>query len=336
MHVISALLASVLWGTADFLGGAVSRRLPVATVVGASQLVALIGLLPLAAALGAFDEPTTYLVPGLFAGVAGLLALTAFYRALALGTMGVVAPIAALGVVVPVAVGLLQGERPGAVRLAGILVGIVGVVLASGPELSGGAGARPLLLAVVAGLGFGAVLVLLAEGSEGGSTATVVMTLLTMRTASVALLVLALGGGALRTAIRPAAEVGRATVGSPPVEPSSSGGRASVGSAPDGRPSVGAAAAAGAGQSAEAPRPLRVTRADLPVLVVIGAFDVGANGAFAVASQGALVSVTSVLASLYPVVTVLLARRFLAERLAGAQAAGVALALAGVALLAAG
>ena len=283
MAVLSALLASVLWGTADFLGGRTSRRLPVGSVLGVSQLAALLGLVPLAVVLGAFDEPRAYVVPGLLAGLAGLLALAAFYRALATGTMGVVAPIAALGVVVPVVVGLLDGERPGPWRLAGIVLGVVGIVLASGPELSGGTGARPLLLAAGAGVGFGTVLVLVAEGAASGSAGAVVMTLLTMRLVSVVLL----------TALLLAADPRRGLE-------------------------------------------LGVRRADLPVLLAIGAFDVGANGAFALASQSDLVSVASVLASLYPVVTVLLARQLLAERLALLQHAGVGLALVGVGLLAGG
>lgn len=317
MSVLSALLASLLWGTADFLGGRAARRLPTTTVVGASQLVALLGLVPLAAVLGAFDEPRTYVVPGLAAGVAGVVALTAFYRALATGTMGVVAPIAALGVVVPVVVGLVDGEQPGPVRLAGILLGVVGVVLASGPELSGGGGVRPLLLAGLAGLGFGTVLVLLAQGSAGGSTGAVVMTLLTMRAASVALMATVLVAARLRA-------------GRVPATTAPAGGPAAVTTAPGGT----AAQATGAASKAGAPAGL--ARTDLPVLVAIGVFDVAANGAFALSSQGSLVSVSSVLASLYPVVTVLLARRLLDERLAGLQAAGVGLSLVGVVLLAAG
>ena len=278
-----ALLASLLWGTADFLGGTATRRLPVASVVGVSQLVALLGLVPVALAVGALDEPRDYLLPGLAAGACGVLALAAFYRALALGTMGVVAPIAALGVVVPVAAGLIEGESPSTLQLAGIAVAVVGVVLASGPELSGRAGVLPVVLAGVAALGFGAVFVLIAEGTESGSTGSVVMMLLTMRLVSVlALTVLLLGAARSR-----GLEIG-------------------------------------------------VRRPDLPMLVAIGAFDVGANAAFAVASQSDLISVTAVLASLYPVVTVLLARQVHAERLVGIQLVGVALALAGVVLLAGG
>lgn len=283
MPALLALLASLLWGTADFLGGTASRRLPTASVVGVSQLVALLGLVPVALVAGALDEPREYVVPGLLAGAAGLVALAAFYRALAVGTMGVVAPVAALGVVVPVGAGLVGGESPSAVQLAGIAVAIVGVVLASGPELSGEGrgGALPLLLAGVAALGFGAVFVLIAEGTESGSFGSVVMTLLTMRLVSVVLLTTLL-----------------------------------------------AATARSRGHE------LGVRRGDLPVLLAIGAFDVGANAAFAIAAQSDLISVTAVLASLYPIVTVLLARQVHGERLVGVQVPGVVLALVGVVLLA--
>ena len=283
MPAALALLASLLWGTADFLGGTATRRLPVASVVGVSQLVALLGLVPVALAVGALDEPRDYLLPGLAAGLCGVAALAAFYRALAVGTMGVVAPVAALGVVVPVAAGLVGGESPSALQLTGITVAVVGVVLASGPELSGRSGALPLVLAAGSALGFGAVFVLIAEGTKSGSIGSVVMTLLTMRLVSVVLLTLLL----LATLCSRGAETG-------------------------------------------------VRRRDLPVLVTIGAFDVGANASFAVAAQSDLISVTAVLASLYPVVTVLLARQVHAERLVGVQLAGVALALVGVVLLAGG
>ena len=285
MPVFLALLASLLWGTADFLGGTATRRLPVAGVVGVSQLVALLGLIPVAVLTGALDEPRDYLVPGLLAGTAGVVALAAFYRALAVGTMGVVAPVAALGVVVPVAAGLIDGETPALVQLVGIAVAVLGVVLASGPELSGEGrgGLEPLLLAGVAALGFGAVFVLIAEGTASGSLGSVVMTLLTMRFVSVLVL-----STVLLVLLR----------------------------------------ARGTGPG--------IGRADLPALLAIGAFDVGANAAFAVASQSDLISVTAVLASLYPVVTVLLARRVHGERLVGLQLPGVVLALVGVVLLAAG
>lgn len=272
-----ALLASLLWGTSDFLGGTASRAAPVVQVLGLSQAAAAVLLVPLALLVGGHDAG--FALPGVVAGAVGMTALLAFYRALSIGTMGVVAPVAALGVVVPVAWGLLQGEAPRLVQLAGMGLAVVGVVLASGPELRGGRGGTSLVLAVVAAVGFGVVLVLLAEGARS----SVVLTLLTMRLTSVALL---------------------------------------------GVPLLRVARSAGAA-------PLRRL---LPVVVPVGACDLAANGLYAQASatSGALVSVTSVLASLYPVVTVLLAFRIHGERLNGVQLAGVAGALGGVVLLAAG
>jgi drug/metabolite transporter (DMT)-like permease len=281
MAALLALLSSLLWGAADFLGGTISRRLPALLVVGASQFAGLLTVTVVAAAVGEFSAPTGYLPWAVAAGLAGLGGLVAFYRALAIGTMGVVSPIAALGVVVPVAVGLGRGERPGAVQLVGIVVAVLGVVLASGPELSGRAGARPLLLAVAAAVGFGLALLFISEGAQ---TSTL-MTLVTMRATSVFVVALLL--------VSQLAARSRRT-------------------------------------------PVRLTARDLPLIAVIGIGDAAANLTFGWASTRGLVSVVAVLGSLYPVVTVLLARVVHHERLAVVQNAGVVAALAGVGLIAAG
>lgn len=188
MSVALALLSSLLWGSADFLGGTLSRRRAAALVVGTSQLAGLVAVTAAALAAGAFGDDPAYLPWAVGAGLSGLVGLVAFYAALAAGTMGVVSPIAALGVVVPVLVALGRGERPGALASAGIAVAVLGVVLASGPELSGRAGVRPLVLAVVAAGGFGLALLFIAEGSR---TSTL-MTLVGMRVSSVTVLSLAL------------------------------------------------------------------------------------------------------------------------------------------------
>ena len=83
-------------------------------------------------------------------------------------------------------------------------------------------------------------------------------------------------------------------------------------------------------------RPPRARRADLPVLASIGVLDTGGNVFFAAASAKGLVSVVSILASLYPVVTVLLARAVLHERVHRSQELGIALVLAGIVLISAG
>ena len=278
MPALLALLSSLIWGTSDFLGGTATRRIPGPVVVGLSQLVALLALAPIAVLVG--GDGTSYVVPGIAAGMVGCVSLAAFYRALATGTMGVVAPIASLGVVVPVVVGLARGEAPGTLQVAGIVAAVVGVVLASGPELSGAAGARPLLLSAISALGFGTALVLVAQGSRGGGVGRVLLVLTVMRISSVLLLTVLL---VLTRSWR-----------------------------------------------------LPVSGGDLPVLAAIGLGDVLANAAYGVASQGGLLSVVAVLGSVYPVMTVLLARQLHHERLRPIQLAGVGTALAGVVLLAAG
>lgn len=278
MTVALALCASLLWGTSDFLGGTAARRLPATGVVLVSQAVALVGLLVVALALGSFDDPIGYLGWAVAAALVGVVALVAFYAALAGGTMGVVAPIAALGVVVPVIVGLAQGDRPTAVQGAGVALAVIGVVLASGPEVRSAEArhaTRPLLLAAVAAVGFGTVIVCVAHGARVSTT----MTLLVMRATSVGVLGGLAAGGAVQ---------------------------------------IGAA------------------RRDLPLLVAVGAGDVTANAALAVASTRGLLSVVAVLSSLYPAVTVLLARAVHDERLATVQAVGVGAAMVGVVLIASG
>ena len=81
---------------------------------------------------------------------------------------------------------------------------------------------------------------------------------------------------------------------------------------------------------------LAVPLVQVPLLALVGVGDMLGNLFFAAASTSGLISITSVLASLYPIVTVILARIVLEERVARSQEAGIALTLAGVALISAG
>jgi drug/metabolite transporter (DMT)-like permease len=152
-----SLASAFSWGVSDFLGGLQSRRIPVVAVLAVSQPAGLLLALFLIPLLGADPLPAKELGIAFAAGAASLGGLAAFYSAMAMGTISVVAPIASLGVVVPVAVGLAQGEEPGAVQLVGLVVATVGVVVLSyeeDPEHQTVA-RRSILLAVLAGLGFG-------------------------------------------------------------------------------------------------------------------------------------------------------------------------------------
>ncbi|MFF5445364.1 EamA family transporter [Streptomyces sp. NPDC012888] len=167
MTALFALVTAVLWGVADFGGGLLTRRLPALTVVVASQVIAVVVLGATVLATGAWREAGPQLWWAVAAGLVGPVAMFSFYRALALGPMGVVSPLGSLGVVVPVGVGLAIGERPGPGQLAGIAVAVVGIVLAGGPELRGAPVQRQaVVLTLVAAFGFGAVMALIAEASS--------------------------------------------------------------------------------------------------------------------------------------------------------------------------
>ncbi|MFI1470282.1 EamA family transporter [Streptomyces wuyuanensis] len=166
MTALFALATSLLWGLADFGGGLLTRRIPALTVVVVSQIVAVAVLGAIVVATGAWTEAGPQLWYAVAAGVVGPVAMLSFYKALALGPMGVVSPLGSLGVVVPVSVGLLLGERPGLLQFAGIGVAVVGVLLAGGPELRGAPVQRQaILLTLLAAFGFGSVMALIAEAS---------------------------------------------------------------------------------------------------------------------------------------------------------------------------
>ncbi|WP_129310573.1 EamA family transporter [Streptomyces sp. L2] len=166
MTAFFALTTSLLWGLADFGGGLLTRRTPALTVVVVSQTIATAVLGVIVVATGGWSEAGPRLWFAFAAGLVGPVAMISFYKALALGPMGVVSPLATLSVAVPVSVGLFLGERPGLLQVAGIAVAVTGVVLAGGPQLRGAAvQRRTILLTLVAALGFGAVFVLISEAS---------------------------------------------------------------------------------------------------------------------------------------------------------------------------
>jgi drug/metabolite transporter (DMT)-like permease len=281
LAAVLALASSLSWGFSDFLGGFQSRRHPLLAVMLLSQGLAL-AILVVAVLAGApteHDAASTAWAASV--GALGLLGLLAFYRALAIGTMSIVAPISATGVAIPVLVGLVSGERPGALQVAGIVLACAGVVLAAREPPSEDAEARraaraAIGLALVAAVGFGTFFAGMDRAEE---TADVAWVLLAARTADVLLLVLA------ALALRPRLPT------APPT---------------------------------------------LAAIAAIGVFDLLANLLFVLAAGRGLLSVVGVLGSLYPAVTVVLARFVLHERLSRSQGAGVLITLAGVIALAAG
>lgn len=178
-----ALGSALTWGVADFSGGMLSRRLPSAAVVGVSQACSLVALLVL---LPFMPAPTSsgWIGWAIVAGLAGSGALVCFYRALAFGTVGVVSPISALAVSIPVIAGFAAGEQPRTLQVAGIVAAITGAVLASGPELRGEQHVKQQAIwyALAAALGFGITMLAIARGSASSP----MFTMVGMRSASVA------------------------------------------------------------------------------------------------------------------------------------------------------
>ncbi|MEV7889720.1 EamA family transporter [Streptomyces sp. NPDC002817] len=196
MTAFFALATSLLWGLADFGGGLLTRRTPALTVVVVSQAIATVVLGAIVVATGGWSETGPRLWFAVAAGLVGPVALICFYKALALGPMGVVSPLGTLGVAVPVGVGLYLGERPGPVQFAGIGVAVLGVVLAGGPQLRGAPVQRQtILLTLVAAFGFGTVFALIAEAST--TVTGLFLALFVQRVVNVAV-----GGGALYVSVR--------------------------------------------------------------------------------------------------------------------------------------
>jgi drug/metabolite transporter (DMT)-like permease len=159
LGLLLALGSSLCWGVADFIGGTQARLIPVLRVILISQGVGLTGVVILLLVRGEAAPGYEHMLPAVGAGVAGTVALTAFYQALAIGTMSIVAPISATGVIVPVIVGIAGGEHPTALQLVGIAAATLGVVLASREDDTALHQRRvsraSIGLALVAALGFG-------------------------------------------------------------------------------------------------------------------------------------------------------------------------------------
>ena len=283
MGSLLALLSSLLWGTADYLAGNLSKRYRALAVTGVSQFFGLlfgVSVIAIGTQFGSpFIRPTLqwdgYFVAGAIAGVSGFIGLLAFYSGLATGRMGVVSPISSLSVLIPLTVAYAQGERATTLQTIGITVALLGAFLASGPEIKGGLPVKPLIFAVIAAFGFGGALTFIAIGAKIDS----MHTMTSMRVASVSICIV------LALTFR--------TIGG-------------------------------------------FTAKLFPLLIFIGVADFLANFLLGVATTKGLVSIALVLGSLFPIVTALLAFKFLNERLHKVQYLGIFFAILGVCLISAG
>ncbi len=277
MAALFALSAALSWGAGDFLGGLASRRIAVLTVLAVSQAIGLVGVLLWVLLAGDRFPGAIELAPAAGAGIAGLIGLGALYRGLAVGAMGIVAPISAASPLVPLTVDAARGAVPSALQWLGIALVLTGIATLSREPGSGkqrlAAGAG---LALVAALGFGLFVVGIDAGADESAPWAVVAARLASVTVAVAVAVFY-----TRTSLRP-------------------------------------------------PRDLFL------ILLGIGVFDTGANVLVAFATTKDAAGIVAVLSALYPIVTIVLARIVLAERLAVSKRVGGAIAVAGAVLVTAG
>ena len=283
MVTVFALAAALLYGSADFLGGAATRRAHVLSVLLVSGTAGVV-VVGLAALLAGGPPRAAGIAWGACAGAAGGVGFMFFYAGLAAGPMSVVAPVSALmSTVLPVAAALAEGEHPGLRVAAGALTCVAAIVLVSsgGGQASGQASflghrtVRGVGYGIASGVAFGAFFLFIRNGGESGALWPVVVA----RLAGTLIFLLA----AASTWTGP------------------------VGWRRDGRLF---AAALGA-----------------------GVLDASANVCYVLATRAGLFGLAVVLTSLYPGVTVLLARFVLGERMRLARWAGLALAAAGILLV---
>lgn len=273
--VVFGLAAAVTWGSGDFGGGLLTRRTPLFGVVLASQLAGTVVALILAIVRSESAPLPADVGWSVVGGLAGGIGITALYQGLAVGRMGIVAPITGvIAAVIPVVAGIVLEGLPTPLVMFGIGLAFVAVVLVSRAQ-DERAGFSGVGLALVAGMAIGALGVAIAQISNGH-----VFGPLTILRGTEALL-------------------------------------------------VGAIVLVGH-------RPWRPNLRWWPSLAGVGILDMAGNGLFILAVQAGSLAVAAVLSSLYPITTVVLASIFLRERVTRVHAAGIALAFAAVACIAAG
>ena len=167
MAVVLALLTALAYGVGDFSGGLAARRAAPLTVTASAHMIGLVGLLVLAALVGAEEVRTADLVLGAGAGACGCLGIVLLYRGLAGGRMAVISPITAvIAAIFPVIGGLVAGERPGPAAMAGIVAALVAITLVSRSGPMGRPDRESLLVALGSGLGFGGYFLLISGVQE--------------------------------------------------------------------------------------------------------------------------------------------------------------------------
>jgi drug/metabolite transporter (DMT)-like permease len=304
---IFGLASALTWGVGDFCGGLLSRYSRVISAMLVSQAVGLTGAIVLLVVSGEPPASSPVLGWAALAGACGTVGLAAFYLALARGTMGLIAPLAALiGAGLPVGYALVLGDTVGALRLVGVVLALVAVVLISLPDAGRSPHDRRALrigladipLVIIAGLGFAGFYLFLGvaqavRGDIWGPLVTVRVVGLTL-VALAAVVAVLRARGSLR---RRADDVfGLSRV-----------------------------------RARALPRSVM-----LSLVLLTGLGDLGGNAFFVLANSVDMLAIAVVLSSLYPAMTTALAFVLLHERLRPLQLAGISMAVVGIALISLG
>jgi drug/metabolite transporter (DMT)-like permease len=162
--ILLALASASIWGAADFLGGIAARRVHHFQVVALSALSGVAMLVVCAIGWREPIPPGASIVWAALAGASGGFGIAMLYRGLSLGNAALVAPTASVvGAVLPVAAGILFDGWPGGWQVAGFSSAIAGIWLVAKSAPATAASLRGLRIAVLAGLGLGGFLVLIAR-----------------------------------------------------------------------------------------------------------------------------------------------------------------------------
>ncbi len=287
MAVILGIGAAIGFGVADFIGGLQARRHSVPIVVAISQGTGFTIITVIVIVTGQPLPPIDAVAVGFLSGVFLLLGVTAYYRGFSIGAMGVVGPIAATAVVIPLAVGLIMGDDLSPLQAAGIALAVTGMIATGYQPSSDSRSGRLALgvrMAILAAIGIGIYYPLVDFAAEH---TTVLWVVFLHRLGAVTTITLFVYPYLARGPMK-RSEHSREHFG---------------------------------------PR-------DSASLIGMGMISVTATGMFAASTTEGLLSVVAVLAAMFPVTTVLMARIFLGERLSAPQRAGAVGALVGVALIA--
>jgi drug/metabolite transporter (DMT)-like permease len=278
VSIVLAFASAIVFGVSDYAGGRATRHASVFVVTLFAQAAAMVCVLVLLPVLGDPFPGGDDVWWSVGAGVASVCGGGAFYHALANGSMTVVAPFTAIvSALLPVGVGLTIGERPGALALGGVAVAVAAVALVGGAleRHERPTSPRILVIAALAGVGFGLLFVCFDQTSEASG----MWPLLIAQLISIPLVL----AGAHLTGAR-----------------------------------------------------LHLTGTTRWLAVVAGMFSAAAHIAYITATRDGLLTIVSVVASMYPASTVVLATVVDGERIHRTQAIGLTMAVAALALVAAG